>query len=264
MKRFEGKVALITGAASGIGRATAKLLVEEGARVILGDRDKPPLDELSVSLGEQAFSATVDVSELEQVEEFTDAGVAHFGRLDVVFNNAGIGGHGSIDESTPDLWHTIMKVDLDSVYFGCRAAIKHLKTSGGGAIVNTASVSGRQADYGLFADNAAKGGVINFTRAAALDYAREGIRVNCVCPGPIETGLTKPMEQIEPIMRAMKVNLPMGRMGLAHEVAAAVAFLASDEASYINGVALPVDGGLGAWTGQANFTKAFAILRGEE
>ena len=104
MKRFEGKVALITGAASGIGRATAKLLVEEGARVILGDRAKPPLDELSVSLGEQAFSATVDVSELEQVEEFTDAGVAHFGRLDVVFNNAGIVCIGEVRDLNLEDW----------------------------------------------------------------------------------------------------------------------------------------------------------------
>jgi meso-butanediol dehydrogenase/(S,S)-butanediol dehydrogenase/diacetyl reductase len=258
MGRFDGKVALITGAASGIGAATARRLAEEGARVFLGDvSDDAGLD-LERELGpDVAQFFRVDVRDVEQVDAFTAACVQRFGRLDVVFNNAGIGAYGRAPDLDPETWRNVLAVDLDAVFYGCRAAIPQLRRTGGGAIVNTASISGLFGDYGLLAYNAAKGAVVNMTRTMAIDHAQENIRVNAVCPGPIATALTKALVALPAISAEYARNIPMGRIGTAEEVAAAVAFLASDDAAYVTGVALVVDGGVTAATGQANFTRAF-------
>ena len=261
-KRFEGKVALVTGAASGIGAATARRLHTEGARLVLGDLQAEALAALAKQLdasGRSVFTRGLDVADRAQVDSFVEAGAERFGRLDVIFNNAGIGAFGLTPDLDPELWKRVIEVDLHSVFYGCRAAIPHLRRAGGGAIVNTASISGTGGDYGLAAYNAAKGAVLNYTRTLALDHARDGIRVNSVCPGPIDTPLAAPLFANERIAREYRERIPMGRVGTAEEVASVVAFLASDDAAYVTGAAIVVDGGLTAATGQPNFTR---ILQG--
>jgi len=258
VRRFGDKVAIVTGAASGIGAATARKLHDEGARLLLGDVDEARLDVVAKQLdADRVGTFCVDVAELEQVEAFTEAAIARFGRLDIVFNNAGIGAYGRTPDLTPEAWHRTIAVDLDSIFFGCRAAIPYLRAAGGGAIVNTASISGLGGDAGLAAYNAAKGGVVNYTRTLAIDHARDGIRVNAVCPGLIETNLSRGLISHQQLMDAYRERIPMGRAGRAEEVASVVCFLASDEASYVTGTTLVVDGGIMAGTGQPWFTSIF-------
>ena len=255
--RFDGKVVLVTGAASGIGAATTRRFASEGAKLVLGDLNEVGLSAVARELGGDANVATraTDVSRLDEVEALTDTAIDRFGRLDVVFNNAGIGAYGRSPDLDPEVWRRTIAVDLDSVFFGCRAAIPHLRRAGGGSIINTASISGLFGDYGLAAYNAAKGAVMNYTRTAAIDHAREGIRINAVCPGPIETALTAPLIENERFVESYAELIPMGRIGRAEEIAGVVAFLASDDASYITGAAIVIDGGLTAATGQPNFAR---------
>lgn len=256
--RLEGKIAVITGAASGIGAATARRFRSEGAALMLADVNEEGgrslAKELDRGRGLVVFE-TVDVSDRGQVERLMQKTVDRFGRLDIVFNNAGIGAYGKTPDLDLEIWHRVIDVDLHSVFYGCRAAIPHMRKSGGGAIVNTASISGLFGDYGLAAYNAAKGAVVNYTRTAAADHARENIRVNCVCPGPIDTALTSPVLAMPAAVERYNELIPMGRVGRAEEVAAAVLFLASDDASYVTGTALVVDGGVTAVTGQPNFSR---------
>jgi meso-butanediol dehydrogenase/(S,S)-butanediol dehydrogenase/diacetyl reductase len=253
--RFDGKVVLITGAASGIGAATARRFVTEGARVMLGDLNEDGGRAMAAELGGQAAFQRVDVRQREQVEALVGAAVKQFGRLDVLFNNAGIGGYGKTPDIDPEIWRAILEVDLFAVFYACRAAIPQLRAAGGGCIVNTASVSGMRGDYGLAAYNAAKGGVVNYTRALAIDHACENIRVNAVCPGVIATPLAAPLLSSAKIRAAYEAVIPLGRAGRAEEIAGVVAFLASDDASYLTGAIIPVDGGITAATGQPNFTR---------
>jgi meso-butanediol dehydrogenase/(S,S)-butanediol dehydrogenase/diacetyl reductase len=265
--RFEGKVALITGAASGIGAATARRFVSEGARLMLVDCDEAGLAAISEELGASdgtAAGRVVDVADREQVEAVTAEAAERFGRLDIVFNNAGIGAYGKSPDLDPDVWHRVIDVDLHSVFYGCRAAIPHLRAAGGGAIINTASISGLFGDYGLAAYNAAKGAVVNYTRTAAIDHARENIRINAVCPGPIDTKLTAPLMTNDMVAASYREHIPMGRVGQPEEIAGVVAFLASDDAAYVTGTNIVIDGGLTAATGQANFNSAVeAMMSGE-
>ncbi len=253
--RFAGKVALVTGGGSRIGAAAARRFAAEGARVMLGDINADAGEAVRAELGKAAAFFPVDVRQLEQVEAMTQAAVDRFGRLDVVVNNAGIGAYGKATELDPEAWRAVLEVDLFSIFYGCRAAIPRLRAAGGGAIVNTASISGLGADYGLGAYNAAKGGVVNYTRSVAIDHARENIRVNAVCPGPIDTPLASALTSNPTIMADYQKLIPMGRVGQADEIAAAIAFLASDDARYVTGAMLVVDGGLTAATGQPNFSR---------
>lgn len=253
-ERFQDKVAVVTGAASGIGAATARRFIAEGASVVLADLAADAADALALELGGRAMPYVLDVTDQGAVEALMAAAVAQFGKLDIVFNNAGISSLGRIDEIDVETWHRVIDVDLNAVFYGCRAALAHLRNNGGGVIVNTASISGLFGDWGLPAYNAAKAGVMNLTRALAADHARDNIRVNAVCPGGVETPMTGPLATSRRAQQQYERLVPMGRMGRADEIAAAVTFLASDDASYITGHGLVVDGGVTATTGQPNFT----------
>ena len=252
--RLANKVAVITGAASGIGAATARRFAQEGARLVLSDLNQDAGETLAKELKAAAFVA-IDVADPKQVESLMQTAADRCGALHIVFNNAGIGSYGKAPDLDVEMWKRVIEVDLHAVFYGCKFAVPHLRRAGGGAIVNTASISGLFGDYGLLAYNAAKGGVVNLTRAVAIDHARENIRVNCVCPGPIETPLLAPALAVPTAREQYDSLIPMARVGRPEEVAAAVAFLASDDASYITGTALVVDGGLTAATGQVSFSR---------
>lgn len=258
-RRFVGKVVAITGAASGIGEAAARRFASEGAALALCDLDVGTLTAAVEQAGLSAAAAllrAVDVSDADAFQRFIDDTAARFGRLDVLVNNAGIGCFGHVDEITTEQWRRTMAVDLDAVFFGSRAALPHLRQVGG-AIVNTASISGLFADPGLAAYNVAKAGVVNLTRNMAVDHAAEGIRVNCICPGGVGTAMLKSHLRDPGIMDEYERLVPMGRVGTADEMAAGIAFLASSDASYITGTTLTIDGGVTAQTGQPNFDRIY-------
>ncbi len=258
MKRFEGKSVLITGAGSGIGAATARRFFDEGANLVLGDQNEDTLGWLVADLGgdEKRIASLVgDVAVLADVEALIILAEKRFGGLHVLINNAGIGSIGATPDLETEHWQRVIDVDLNSVFYGCRAGIPLMRKSGGGSIINTASVSGLGGDCGFGAYNAAKGGVVNYTRALAIDHAPEGIRVNSICPGIIETALSAGLFDLDGFAEAVEDNVPMGRAGRADEVSGAIAFLASEDASYITGATIVIDGGVTATTGQVNFPK---------
>ena len=252
MARFAGKAALVTGGGSGIGAATVRLLAAGGAKVAVLDWSRGAAQKVADEVSGLALVA--DVSKREEVECAVADTVAAFGRIDILINNAGVGCFGRTPDLDPAEWERVIAIDLHSVFYACRAAIPHMPTPGS-AIVNTASISGLGGDYLFSAYNAAKGAVINYTRSLAVDHAREGIRVNALCPGLIDTPLTAGVAQLPGLEEAWHDTIPMGRPARLKEMAEVIAFLASDAASYMTGSIVVADGGQTAWTGQPNLAS---------
>ena len=253
MNRFEGKVVIVTGASSGIGAGTARRFLKEGAFVVLNGRREHRLHETLAGFdANKALVHPGDVSDEAYMKRLVQDTVAKFGKLDVLVNNAGFAIFGPFEETTTENWRKIMGTDLDGVFFGAREALPHLlKTKG--SIINLSSASGLGGDWGMSAYNAAKGAVTNFTRALALEYGARGVRINAVAPSFTDTDATAELAKSETLVAAFRDRLPIGRSATPDEIAGVIAFLASDDARFVNGVILPVDGGLHASNGQPNF-----------
>ncbi len=238
MRGLAGKVAVVSGAGSGIGLATAKRLAEEGCLVTAGiyeEGQRASLDGISTVL--------LDVSRESDWDRAIDGAVRAHGGLDILVNCAGIAGWGTVEETTPELWQSILSVNLTGTALGCRKAMPALRRRAAGAVVNVASISAIRGNPAFAAYSASKAGIHGLTMQMAIDYAPHNIRVNCVCPGTIDTPMVGIGSMAPDRVAALTAKHPMGRLGEPHEVASVIAFLASDDASYVTGLAIPVDGG---------------------
>lgn len=249
--RLVDKVAIVTGGASGIGRGTALLLAKEGARVVIADLDASSAQEtighIKKAKGEACFVPT-DVSQTGQIKNTVDVAVNQFGRLDILFNNAGINPPGSVTDMDEEVWDREMAVNLKSVFLCSKYVIPEMKKMGGGVIINTASVAGILANFGAAAYCTSKAGVIMLTKQMAVDYAPFNIRVNCICPGFVQTPMIEEYLKVQPdppaARQAVETMHPIGRMGKPEDIAHAALYLVSDEASWVTGAAFVIDGGI--------------------
>ena len=252
MPRLDGKVALITGAGNGMGQVASVLFAREGARIVVADFSEAGGAETVAAVeavgGEAAF-VKVDVANPDQVSAMVDFAMTRFGALNVLYNNAGIfpADDGGVTETPEPTWDRVMEVNLKGVWLGCKYGIPAMLASGGGSIVNVASfVALMGAATAQIAYTASKGGVLAMTREIAVEYGRQNIRANSLCPGPVSTPMLEELMS-DPARKARRlVHIPMGRLGQAEELAKAALFLASDDSSFMTGAQLVVDGGITA------------------
>ena len=249
MARFTDKVVIITGAASGIGEGAARRFAAEGAKLVLGDKDEGGLHQLAANLCGEVAVKSSDISQMTDCEALVAFAVEKFGAVDVLVNNAGVDHLGKVDEGDLSEFTKVIETDLYGVVQMSRAAIAHLRQSKG-CIVNVSSVSGLGGDWNHSFYCAAKGAVTNFTRALAMDEAKGGVRVNAVNPSLTYTALTAGMKEQPDLIAKFEERIPIGRGAKPEDIAGAIAFLASEDAHFITGVNLPVDGGLSASNGQ--------------
>jgi NAD(P)-dependent dehydrogenase (short-subunit alcohol dehydrogenase family) len=246
MKRLEDRVAIVTGGGSGIGKATVERFVSEGAKVVIADLDIATATKVADEYGQVAIET--NVADEASVNSMVEQVMARFGRIDIAFNNAGISppDDDSILETSVDAWQRVQDVNLKSVYLCCKAVLPHMLKAGKGSIINTASfVATLGAATSQISYTASKGGVLAMTRELGVQFARSGVRVNAISPGPVSTPLLVALFAKDPERAARRlVHIPMGRFGQAHEIAAAVAFLASDDASFMTASNFLVDGGI--------------------
>lgn len=252
-QRFSGKVAIVTGAAGGIGLAAVERFAQEGASIVAVDLASSPLDEainVAEAAGASAIAVPTDVTRAAEVEGYVEAAVKRFGGVDVLFNNAGIEGWvGAMTDYPEEMFDRVLAVNVKGVWLGMKHAAPEMRKRGGGAIVNTSSVAGLGGTPNLFAYGASKHAVIGMTKSAALELAPQGTRVNAVCPAPIETRMMRSIERgvnadaPEAVRDNIAAQNPMARYGEPAEVAALVAYLCSADAAYVNGAIIPIDGG---------------------
>ena len=249
MGRLDGKVCVITGAGGGMGREAALLFSEEGAQVCVADVDGDAAEKTAAD-ARAAFAMQVDVADVESVQRMYDETSKRYGGIDVLYNNAGIspGDDASILDTEPEAWQRVQDVNTKGVYLCCKYGIPHLLERGGGSVINVASfVALVGAATSQISYTASKGAVLSLSRELAVQFARQGIRVNALCPGPVETPLLLRIFGDDPAAyERRRIHLPMGRLAKPREIVNAALFLASDESSYVNGTTFLVDGGLTA------------------
>jgi NAD(P)-dependent dehydrogenase (short-subunit alcohol dehydrogenase family) len=252
--RLSGKVALITGGGTGIGRACALAFAREGARVTIVGRRPDPLAAVAAEIynaGGESLAVKCDVTDAADVARAVETCVKRFGRLNVLVNSAGALIVATSEETSPAAWNEILAVNLTGTFLASCAVLPEMRKSGGGSIVNIGSILGLISMKGRAAYTAAKSGVTGLTRAMALDHAHEGIRVNCVCPSVTETEMMAAVINAQPDPEAYRrmraAQIPLGRLGTPEDVAQMALYLASDESSWVTGAALPIDGGLSAY-----------------
>ena len=250
---LDGRVAVITGAGSGIGREIAALFAAEGARIAAFDNAREAGEELVAGLGGDAFFVHGDVSDAAEVDRAAEAVCGATGRIDVLVNCAGVREVGDVYELSAEVWQNVLAVNLSGVFYWCQAAARRMRGTGGGSIVNISSVGGLIGLSRRPAYTASKHGVIGLTKSIARDLAPDGIRANAICPGLIRTPLTEPYFSDSRFERELATVIPQGRVGTVGDVAQAALYLASDMSSYVNGAALTVDGG---WLAEKSFAAA--------
>lgn len=243
MFNLDNKVAIVTGAASGIGLATVKAFVAKGAKVVLADYDVEDGQKVTQELADQGYDVLfidVDVSNEQNVKAMVDQTVAKYGQLDVIINNAGIGHQGQMHETSDADYQRVIAINQDGVFYGCKYAVQAMLKSGGGAIVNTSSILGLVGEPTAFAYNASKGAVRLMTKSIALQYAKDNIRANTVHPGYVETGMVS-KEALGEYYDGLVAKHPVGRLGVADEIAHAIVFIVENE--FVTGTEIVVDGG---------------------
>jgi len=266
--RLKDKVAVVTGGGGGIGRAIARLFAREGARLVIGEispeRGEDVVAEIRAG-GGQALLVPVDVADMAHIDRLFDHALEAHGRLDVMVNNAygspaTLSGDGNLLDVAEETWDRVMLTTLKSVFRGTQRAVAEMLKTGGGSVVNMSSVNGTHA-FGMTSYSSAKGAIIALTRSASVQYARQGIRMNVICPGTIATGSTLPfLEQVPGLRQKVEALYPGGRIGQPEEIASVALFLASDESSFVNGAVFTVDGGLTVGPAHFDLVEEMAML----